>query len=108
MAPKHIIAPAISLRALNQSNPYHLYTTWFLSNTIFAGLVDALAKGLLSDSYVIGARILTTNLTSGAISSFVWWKKPIGAIGGPIRVEEDGALIGLQPNNNYPWYVILF
>uniref|UniRef100_A0A336LQJ2 Phosphodiesterase n=1 Tax=Culicoides sonorensis TaxID=179676 RepID=A0A336LQJ2_CULSO len=68
------------------------------------GLMDALVKGLLSDPQVIGARALTTNLSSGAISSFVYWKKQVGTLNGLIRVDESDFVIGMKPDNSYPWF----
>jgi hypothetical protein len=69
-----------------------------------AGLLDAIAKGLLSDPNVINARILATNLSSGFLSTSVWWTK-IGnrELGEPQRREEDGLTIGRKPFPDYPW-----
>lgn len=69
----------------------------------FSGLLDAITKGLLSDEYIISARVLATNITNGAIVTSVWWSKNIGGLGGPHRVEEDGVQVGNKPNNKYPW-----
>ncbi|XP_030246946.1 probable G-protein coupled receptor CG31760 [Drosophila navojoa] len=69
------------------------------------GLSDALAKGLLTDEYINGARILALNLTNGAVQSYVWWVK-----GGhdklteTQRYEEDGLQIGKKPAHSYPWF----
>lgn len=71
--------------------------------SLFAGLLDALAKGLLSDSNVIAARILAMNISNGVLTTSVWWDNQIGTIGGPTRIEEDGVSIGLKPDTNYPW-----
>ncbi|XP_063700659.1 probable G-protein coupled receptor CG31760 [Culicoides brevitarsis] len=68
------------------------------------GLIDALVKGILSDPQVIGARVLTTNLTTGAINSFVYWKKQAGTLSGPVRVDENDLVIGMKPDNDYPWF----
>lgn len=67
------------------------------------GLLDAITKGLLSDDYIISARVLATNITNGAIVTSVWWSKNIGGLCGPHRVEEDGVQVGNKPNNKYPW-----
>lgn len=67
------------------------------------GLLDAVTKGLLSDEYVISARVLATNITNGVVATSVWWSKNIGGLGGPHRVEEDGIQVGIKPNNKYPW-----
>ncbi|XP_037904053.1 probable G-protein coupled receptor CG31760 [Hermetia illucens] len=73
------------------------------------GLLDALAKGLLSDEHVTGARMLAMNVTSGILGTTVWWmknEKPnsnIG-IGEPIRIEEEGLQVGKKPSINYPWF----
>lgn len=69
----------------------------------FSGLLDALAKGLLSDAHVIGARILATNITTGQLATSVWWEKQIGGIGGPNRVNQEGVTVGSKPDVNYPW-----
>lgn len=71
---------------------------------LFIGLLDALAKGLLSDSHVTSARVLTTNFSNGILSSAVWWRNQ--GLGLPVRVEEDGVLIGSKPDHKYPWYVV--
>ncbi|XP_017856647.1 PREDICTED: probable G-protein coupled receptor CG31760 [Drosophila arizonae] len=69
------------------------------------GLSDALAKGLLTDEYINGARILALNLTNGAVQSYVWWVK-----GGhdklteTQRYEEEGLQIGKKPAHSYPWF----
>lgn len=68
---------------------------------IHTGLLDALAKGLLSDPHVTSARVLTTNFSSGILSGSVWWRKQ--GLGVPIRVEEDGILVGAKPDQKYPW-----
>lgn len=67
------------------------------------GLLEALTKGLLSDVYVISARVLTINVTNGVLGTSVWWSKNIGTFGGPRRVEEDGIQIGFKPDAQYPW-----
>lgn len=70
----------------------------------FAGLLDALAKGLLSDPNVINARILATNLSSGFLSTSVWWTK-VGTreLGEAVRLDEKGELAGTKPYSDYPW-----
>lgn len=70
-----------------------------------SGLLDALAKGLLLDANVINARILATNLSSGFLSTSVWWTK-IGAkeLGEPVRLDESGELaVGRKLDSDYPW-----
>lgn len=86
------------------STIHHPFIKWHnkISNSSL-GLIDALVKGILSDPQVIGARVLTTNLTTGAINSFVYWKKQIGTLSGPVRVEENDLVIGMKPDNGYPW-----
>ncbi|XP_037708776.1 probable G-protein coupled receptor CG31760 isoform X2 [Drosophila subpulchrella] len=66
------------------------------------GLSDALAKGLLTDDFVTGARILALNLTNGAVQSYVWWVK--GAQSETQRYDEDGLQIGKKPAGSYPWF----
>ncbi|KAG4080734.1 hypothetical protein HA402_013264 [Bradysia odoriphaga] len=68
------------------------------------GLLDALAKGLLSDEYITSARILATNITNGILGTSVWWVKNVGGLGGPRRIEEDGVQIGTKPSTKYPWF----
>ncbi|KAI9583866.1 hypothetical protein GQX74_010201 [Glossina fuscipes] len=66
------------------------------------GLSDALAKGLLSDEYTTGARILALNLTNGSVQSYVWWiKKNHEKMGEMIRFEEDGLQIGKKPSPTF-------
>uniref|UniRef100_A0A1A9WZK8 G-protein coupled receptors family 3 profile domain-containing protein n=1 Tax=Glossina brevipalpis TaxID=37001 RepID=A0A1A9WZK8_9MUSC len=66
------------------------------------GLSDALAKGLLSDEYTTGARILALNLTSGSVQSYVWWiKKNHEKTGEILRFEEDGLQIGKKPSSKF-------
>lgn len=72
-------------------------------NCVFSGLLDALAKGLLSDIYITSARILATNVTTGLLGTAVWWTNQVGTLGGPTRIEEDGIAIGVKPDPNYPW-----
>jgi hypothetical protein len=71
--------------------------------SITTGLLDALAKGLLSDPHVISARILATNLSTGILSTSIWWAKPIGTLNEPIRVDDEGVSIGSKPSKDYPW-----
>ncbi|XP_032580005.1 probable G-protein coupled receptor CG31760 isoform X2 [Drosophila sechellia] len=66
------------------------------------GLSDALAKGLLTDDFITGARILALNLTNGAVQSYVWWVK--GAAAEIQRYDEDGLQIGKKPAGSYPWF----
>lgn len=80
----------------------YLIYNFFIVNFI-TGLLDALAKGLLSDPHVIAARILATNVTNGILGTSVWWAKQIGGIGGPNRVDEEGVTVGSKPNKEYPW-----
>lgn len=68
------------------------------------GLLDALAKGLLSDPHVTNARILGINVTNGMLTNSIWWNKQIGGLGGPHRIEEDGMTVGKKPDSKYPWY----
>ncbi|KAL7043659.1 hypothetical protein ACKWTF_001614 [Chironomus riparius] len=70
-----------------------------------SGLLDAIARGLLSDPNVINARILATNLSTGFLSTSVWWTK-IGnrELGEPQRREEDGLAVGRKPLSDYPWF----
>nr|XP_029714675.1 probable G-protein coupled receptor CG31760 isoform X1 [Aedes albopictus] len=68
------------------------------------GLLDALAKGLLSDVHVTSARILSINISDGMVTNSVWWNKPTSAMGGPIRIEEEGIAVGRIPDPNYPWF----
>lgn len=81
---------------------------WDLTNfnerpTHSTGLLDALAKGLLSDVHVTSARILSINISDGMVTNSVWWNKPTSAMGGPIRIEEEGIAVGRIPDPNYPW-----
>lgn len=72
-----------------------------------AGLLDALAKGLLSDANVVNARIIATNLSTGAFSTVVLWTK-VGTreLGEPTRVDENEELtVGKKPFSDYPWWV---
>ncbi|KAH8241518.1 hypothetical protein KR026_010134 [Drosophila bipectinata] len=66
------------------------------------GLSDALAKGLLTDDSITGARILALNLTNGAVQSYVWWVD--GEQAETQRYEEDGLQIGKKPSSSYPWF----
>lgn len=68
-------------------------------------MLDALARGLLTtDPYVVNARILATNLSTGFLSTSVWWTKiGIRELGEPVRLEEDGIAIGAKPYADYPW-----
>eukprot|EP00099_Drosophila_melanogaster_P003137 NP_001162962.1 uncharacterized protein Dmel_CG31760, isoform B [Drosophila melanogaster] len=66
------------------------------------GLSDALAKGLLTDDFITGARILALNLTNGAVQSYVWWVK--GTAAEIQRYDEDGLQIGKKPAGSYPWF----
>ncbi|KAH8248520.1 hypothetical protein KR032_000295 [Drosophila birchii] len=66
------------------------------------GLSDALAKGLLTDDFITGARILALNLTNGAVQSYVWWVKSGQAE--TQRYDEDGLQIGKKPAGSYPWF----
>lgn len=67
-------------------------------------MFDAIAKGLLNDEFISGARILVTNVTNGALISSVWWSKNIGGLGETNHINEDGIRIGFEPNKEYPWY----
>lgn len=78
----------------------YMYLYLFLN---WIGLLEAITRGLLSDEYVISARVLTINVTNGVLGSSVWWSKNIGTLGGPHRVEEDGIQIGFKPDEQYPW-----
>ncbi|XP_055550047.1 probable G-protein coupled receptor CG31760 isoform X2 [Wyeomyia smithii] len=68
------------------------------------GLLDALAKGLLSDPHVTSARILSINISDGMITNSVWWDKPTSGMAGPLRMEEEGIAVGKAPDHNYPWF----
>ncbi|XP_046866447.1 probable G-protein coupled receptor CG31760, partial [Drosophila willistoni] len=72
------------------------------------GLSDALAKGLLTDEFITGARILALNLTNGAVQSYVWWVKgsqdKVLGEGETQRYNEEGLQIGKKPANSYPWF----
>lgn len=71
----------------------------------FLGLLDALARGLLSDVHVMSARILSINSSDGLITNSVWWdKQPIG-MATPVRLEEEGIAVGKKPDPSYPWLV---
>jgi G protein-coupled receptor 158 len=74
-----------------------------LSFNTISGLLDALARGILSDPHVTSSRILGTNITSGVIINSVWWNKQVGGMGGSIRIEEDGIAVGVKPDSSYPW-----
>ncbi|XP_052563486.1 probable G-protein coupled receptor CG31760 [Culex pipiens pallens] len=69
-----------------------------------SGLLDALAKGLLSDQHVTSARILSINMSDGMVANSVWWNKPTSGMAGPIRTEEEGIAIGKSPDPSYPWF----
>lgn len=59
----------------------------------------------MSDPNVINARILATNLSSGFLSTSVWWTK-VGTkeLGEPTRLDENGELaVGTKPYSEYPW-----
>ncbi|KAI8042476.1 hypothetical protein M5D96_003789, partial [Drosophila gunungcola] len=66
------------------------------------GLSDALAKGLLTDDFITGARILALNLTNGVVQSYVWWVK--GGQAETQRYDEDSLQIGKKPAGSYPWF----
>ncbi|XP_052867497.1 probable G-protein coupled receptor CG31760 [Anopheles cruzii] len=68
------------------------------------GLLDALAKGLLSDAHVTSARILSINVSDGMLTNSVWWNKEPGGMGTPLRIEADGIAIGTKPDPTYPWF----
>ncbi|XP_049535012.1 probable G-protein coupled receptor CG31760 [Anopheles darlingi] len=68
------------------------------------GLLDALAKGLLSDGHVTSARILSINVSDGLLTNSVWWNKEVGGMGTPMRIEAEGIAIGSKPDPSYPWY----
>ena len=65
-----------------------------------SGLLDALTRGLLSDTHVINARVLATNLSSGVLSTSIWWTK-LGTLGEPVRVDDIA--VGTKPSTEYPW-----
>lgn len=67
------------------------------------GLLDALAKGLLSDENVINTRILALNTSNGAVQSYVWWRKSDKSAD-YTRYEEDGLEVGKPPDTSYPWF----
>ncbi|XP_055590502.1 probable G-protein coupled receptor CG31760 isoform X2 [Uranotaenia lowii] len=67
-------------------------------------LLDALAKGLLSDQHVTSARILSINVSDGTVSNSVWWNKPLAGMGGPVKKDEDGLAVGKAPDPSYPWF----
>ncbi|XP_075152226.1 putative G-protein coupled receptor CG31760 [Haematobia irritans] len=69
------------------------------------GLSEALAKGLLSDEYTTGARILALNITNGSVQSYVWWIKKNHDKNGEVqRYEEEGLQIAKKPSQMYPWF----
>ncbi|XP_055635409.1 probable G-protein coupled receptor CG31760 isoform X2 [Toxorhynchites rutilus septentrionalis] len=68
------------------------------------GLLDALAKGLLSDMHVMSARILSINTSDGLITNSVWWNKLPTGMAGPVRIEEEGVAVGKTPDPSYPWF----
>ncbi|XP_058450108.1 probable G-protein coupled receptor CG31760 isoform X3 [Malaya genurostris] len=68
------------------------------------GLLDALAKGLLSDTHVTSARILSINISDGLVINSAWWNKPTSGMAGPLRIEEEGIAIGKAPDSSYPWF----
>lgn len=68
------------------------------------GLLDALAKGLLSDIHVTSSRILSINISDGIVTNSVWWNKPTSGMAGPVRIEEDGIAVGKTPDPGYPWF----
>lgn len=77
----------------------------FNNISLFAELLDAIAKGLLLEPNVINARILATNLSSGSLSSSVWWTK-VGTreLGEAVKLDEKGELaFGTKPYSDYPW-----
>lgn len=82
-----------------------LYFPFSLLKKFSIGLSDALAKGLLTDEYINGARILALNLTNGAVQSYVWWVKSgqDKVVGETQRYEEEGLQIGKKPAHSYPW-----
>lgn len=78
---------------------------FLIENFFIVGLLDAIARGLLSDANVINARILATNLSTGFLSTSVYWTK-VGnrELGEPQRrEEEDGLQVGNKPYTDYPW-----
>lgn len=93
---------------LNVFSPFHfLYTScsfYAAYFAVFAGLLDALAKGLLNDEFISSSRVLLVNITNGAIISSVWWTKNVGGLGIPNRIEDGGIVNGKPPNIEYPWY----
>lgn len=75
----------------------------FICNSLL-GLFDAVAKGLLNDEFISGARVLLVNVSNGALISSVWWNKNVGGLSEPSRIEEEGIQIGFEPSKEYPWY----
>ncbi|XP_055376152.1 probable G-protein coupled receptor CG31760 isoform X2 [Condylostylus longicornis] len=73
-----------------------------------SGLTDALAKGLLSDIHVYGAKVLALNVSNGAVMAYVWWikneRRNLNSIGEPIQHDDSGIQIGEKPDMNYPWF----
>lgn len=57
------------------------------------------------DPNVINARILATNLSSGFLSTSVWYTKVgTGELGEPVKLNENGELaVGRKPESDYPW-----
>lgn len=82
-----------------------IFLYFFAIKIFFIGLSDALAKGLLTDEYINGARILALNLTNGAVQSYVWWVKSgqDKVASETQRYEEEGLQIGKKPAHSYPW-----
>lgn len=76
----------------------------FHSASMWTGLLDAVAKGLLNDEFISSARVLLVNITNGAVITSVWWSKNVGDLGIPNRIEDDGMVNGMAPSADYPWY----
>lgn len=72
-----------------------------------ATLLDAIAKGLLSDPLITSARIISTNASNDSPLSSVWWRKPITGVGIPEQVEESLIEIDLKIRQQHPWLEVV-
>lgn len=68
-----------------------------------ATLLDAIAKGLLSDPLIVSARIISTNASNNSPLSSVWWRKPMSGSLTPEQVEESLIEIDLKIRQQHPW-----
>lgn len=63
-------------------------------------LLDAIAKGLLSDPYIISTRIVVTNTSNIVLSSSVWWRRQVD--GELEQVESTGSSLVMEMDRE-PW-----